>query len=1357
MSELIRCPGCGSELPAGVSPENCPWCLMEAAVATRALPPSEPNTDAATRAAEATLRADDETYDEPRVVAMIGYFGDYELLEEIARGGMGVVYKARQVKLNRIVAVKMIMAGQLAGEVDVKRFYSEAEAAAILDHPGIVPIYEVGQYQGQHFFSMGFVDGGSLADRLRDGPLPSREAADLIKKIAEAVAYAHEKGVIHRDLKPANVLLSVVTGQSSSDMGRSSATGTTGPGQLTHDQRPNTSAVVPKVTDFGLAKKLDADSNLTGTGQILGTPSYMSPEQAAGKTAAVGPASDVYSLGAILYSTLTGRPPFQAASVMDTLRQVLEQEPASPRQLNSAVDRDLETICLKCLQKEPQRRYESAAELAKELARYLNHEPIMARRLGPLDRSWRWCRRRPLVAGLLATAAMAIIVGTAVSGYFAVLADRRARLASQHRQRADERLTQAHITNGQRCVDAGDLLGALVWFNEARKLEASDPSRDAIHQARLHATLQQVPSLVRVFRQTGYACFLQDGRQVLTAGEGHAVLWDAQSGQRIDEPLPIEGLPVRDRRRSTVDGRLLWTLKNRTADPEAVDSCGVSEGQVWDLDARQQVASFAVRADEFSDHALKRNIAPGSLIVDGVHLDHGPPVDFVTVSPDGRRLVAMIRAGTLGTIHAQDIPPRRRTGGFRFWDLRTGSRLEPSIDLEVPAKHRRAKVLDFCEAYACGLSPDGRRLIAIIGNTRCGYAGMGIWDTTNGKLLATREGDFDFAVDTERDLFITVQLYAKPIAAPDSLSRRLATDQPHVVQYWDPASGEPVDEPLVIPANSGGEDGVTFRGDTSITFSDDRSLILIRNGKQLLVWNLTTRQAVGEPVDLNAEVQRDYARTGPQRVAISPDGRLAAVSTGRAGADACVRVWDISRKQPITPRLEHGAEVMSLSFGPEGRRLLVARQDGLVHLWDLAVVASGGRTDRLDLDNQPAGGPIDWDRVIPVLAERHVDSTGSLVPETASTGEARAGADALMPPATREQIVAWHDRQAGQCEQSKSWSPALFHLNRLVAVAGGQSPYRPRRDEAARAVEREKAYMKEALRSQAMNYAQRDDWDQLIQSYSRLANLRELGEPSAEHPPLRECAAALLAAGQRASYRRQAARYLEWWDQRRRTKEGVPTRVDWLWSCVLGPNPQVEPELLLSLSRLDSFGLDVLVPTEIRTRAAALYRLGRFEEARQQLVELDTNGDTDPRTMLLRAMVERQLRKDSPADADAESRLSKVEQLIDDPSWHTSLTEAESGEQVWVRRTEIEVLFWEAEQLIRYPDWPADANVKIELDRPNVAVFPLSWNMDTDGLLNKPIVLPPGEHKFQVEEAGKDHRIHRFTVRRLHRYVLKPL
>ena len=263
-------------------------------------------------------------------------FGDYEIIQEIARGGMGVVYKARQVSLNRTVALKKILSGQLAGEEDLKRFQIEAAASAQLDHVGIVPVYDFGQVDGQYYFSMGFIEGDDLAERIRERPLEAEAAAQMMIKISQAVGYANDRGVIHRDLKPSNVLLDAQN--------------------------------EPKVTDFGVAKQQGNDSEMTAQGQILGTPSYMPPEQAAGQGDAVDQRSDVYSLGAILYALLTGRPPFQAATAMETMIQVLDQEPVPISQLNSTIPRDLETICLKCLQKDPARRYASAEALAEDLA-----------------------------------------------------------------------------------------------------------------------------------------------------------------------------------------------------------------------------------------------------------------------------------------------------------------------------------------------------------------------------------------------------------------------------------------------------------------------------------------------------------------------------------------------------------------------------------------------------------------------------------------------------------------------------------------------------------------------------------------------------------------------------------------------------------------------------------------------------------------------------------------------------------------------------------------------------------------------------------------------------------------------------
>lgn len=362
-------------MPAGAFEGLCPACVARLSFR---LEPEEP---AGAARHQLPVSGEQSPARGPRSTAR---FGEYELLEEIGRGGMGVVYRARQRSLNRVVALKMIPFGPLASEESVRRFHAEAEAAAQLQHPNIVAIHEVGEQDGQHYFTMDYVEGRTLAEALRGGPLAARRAAEYLRTVAEAVHYAHERDILHRDLKPSNILLD---------------------GQ---DQ--------PHIADFGLAKRLTGESTLTLTGQLLGSPNYIPPEQASAKRQPLTPRSDVYSLGAVLYHTLTGRPPFQGESIESVLGQLATQEPVPLRLLEANLPRDLETICLKCLMKEPLRRYGTAGELAEELGRFLRGEPVLAKPAGRAEKVWRWCRRKPALA-----TALGLLLAVFVTGVSGVL------------------------------------------------------------------------------------------------------------------------------------------------------------------------------------------------------------------------------------------------------------------------------------------------------------------------------------------------------------------------------------------------------------------------------------------------------------------------------------------------------------------------------------------------------------------------------------------------------------------------------------------------------------------------------------------------------------------------------------------------------------------------------------------------------------------------------------------------------------------------------------------------------------------------------------------------------------------------
>jgi WD40 repeat protein/serine/threonine protein kinase len=486
--------------------------------------------------------------------ATVPYFGDYESLQEIARGGMGVVYKARQVSLNRMVALKMILSAQLASPQDVQRFHAEAEAAANLDHPNIVPIYEVGEHEGQHYFSMKLIEGGSLAEALRSEPrssgsgVPNRsltvaapqEAVRLLATVARAVHYAHQRGILHRDLKPANILL---------------------------DAKGE-----PHITDFGLAKRVEGGATLTQSGAIVGTPSYMAPEQARAEKG-LSTAVDTYSLGAILYELLTGQPPFRAETPLDTILQVLEREPSHPRALNASADRDVATIALKCLEKDPQRRYRSADALADDMDNWLSGKPILARPSSFRERTLKWGRRRPALAALLLVSAASLLVLLVMAAFLWQNAEKRAEMV-QSLQTAHQELDDARQERISTLVETEAIQ------DKARRVRY-DADMQFAHAAWKADNVQGLLALLENYRPKG------DGPDLRGFEWGY--LWGLCHAERLSwqgHTLPA-GIPA--------FGGQAPVLLAISPDGKTLASAGLDKQfKLWDVQSGTQLRTLAV-------------------------------------------------------------------------------------------------------------------------------------------------------------------------------------------------------------------------------------------------------------------------------------------------------------------------------------------------------------------------------------------------------------------------------------------------------------------------------------------------------------------------------------------------------------------------------------------------------------------------------------------------------------------------------------------------------------------------------------------------------------------------------------------
>lgn len=936
------CEDCGSELPAQAPEGLCPQCLLRAGL---------PDLDA----------SDTPAFTSPETLpaGLSGQrFGDYELIGLIASGGMGAVYEARQVRLNRIVAVKTLPFGRFTRESYVRRFRAEAEAAARLRHPNIVAIHEVGEHAGQLYFSMDYVDGSNLAEVAREQPLTVQRAVRLTRTIAEAVHYAHGQGILHRDLKPSNILVDAL------------------------DQ--------PHITDFGLAKDLNSGEDLTLTGETLGSPNYIPPEQIDGKRGVADPRSDIYSLGAVFYHLLTGRPPFVGESLSATLHQVASVDAVAPRLLNPTLPRDLETICLKCLEKEPGRRYTTALELAEELGRWQASEPIYARPVSRAERAWRWCHRQPALAASILVSSLlllVVLVGFPVATYRIYRARAAAQITLERQQilLAEERFRRDETSEGIA------YLGQVLRANPHHRL-AADRLISALTYR--HFALPVTPSLQHQGAVLD-ADFDPKGDRVVTASaDGSAQVWDTRSGQRVGTRMDHPAF------RSAPYSNRVWAVAFSPDGRRVATASANGSARLWDAqtglpasdwlrhgsgpEGRDMPADDGVFHPGFAAHRAFSQVFPDRPGGAKTLSERRGATD-VSFSPDGTQLVTTGDDGLARVWDTNTGQPIRSLahGGLvwsaRFsqdgrllvtaswdlyayvWESQTGhlvaklphnarvltADFSPEADWLVTGERwSRARVWRresdewkwVYDLWADGemllarFTPDGQRIVVSSSTRR-----VRIYDAQTGREI---HGHLELAAVNGGDLTSDGRWFAVATAGDDA-------------RIYDAATGNRVFEPLRCDASvtlarfspngsrlvTGDADGnarvwnlerqprwETLRADTPsdilghAVFSPDAALVCqFGSGGHAVLRSLPT-----------GKVRHRLPHSGTLFAgAFSPDGQR--VATG--SDDHTVIVWRTADGQPAGPALVHPQEVKDLRFSADGRQLLTACVDGAARLW----------------------------------------------------------------------------------------------------------------------------------------------------------------------------------------------------------------------------------------------------------------------------------------------------------------------------------------------------------------------------------------------------------------------------------------
>lgn len=815
----------------------------------------------------------------------------YEILDRLGRGGMGMVYKALQQRLNRAVALKQLACRR---ERDLARARREAESLARLQHSNIVQIFEVVEHEGRVYLALELVEGGPLSARLDGKPQPAEPSARLVQTLARAIHYAHLRGIVHRDLKPSNVLLA--KSETQADFSAAAWTG-----------------FFPKLTDFGIAKQLNLTDMETREGDVIGTPGYMAPEQAGGEVGQAGPATDVYSLGVLLYELLTGRMPLLGLHVLDTLQRVRNEEPIPPRHLQPRVPRDLNTICLKCLQKEPRQRYASAQELADDLQRFLDHKPIQARSATIWERGRKWVRRHPGIAALTTLLVLTFSLGFSLVAWQWQRAEDKAdeairagRLALEREEQEKEARLQVQrfvarnaLSEGVNLCENGETARGLLWMVRALEMAESQNDKDLARAARCNLTAWK-PYLVRhradlEHGSWAFAVAFSPDASTLATGSCDATvrLWDAE-GKPRGEPLrhrhPVWRVVF------SLDGKTLLTgsgpLDNSTG-----------EGRLWDVASGRLLASWShfgiVMAAAFhpdgrscltlgGEEAVLRSVPGGKPM--GRAIKHSPPAGMADppttltggFSPDGKLIAT---AGPDGAV--------------RFWDAADGEPRGKLLQTDAPIQ-------------AIAFSPDGRTLL-----TGCVDGNARLWDVATrqprGPLLKSR--GHVHAVAFSPDGKIAATAGAVYHLNPKTQKKELDGGE---VRLWRVSTGDSAGSPLQHPAPVW---SLAFspKGRRLLTGSEDGSarLFLVATGERMAKLS---------------------ARNGGNvtQVAFSPDGRHFLMADAGGGVPVYARLWQTFPEDHLPRLLLHNDSVNSLRFAPGSRALLSAGNDNLAQLWDVS-------------------------------------------------------------------------------------------------------------------------------------------------------------------------------------------------------------------------------------------------------------------------------------------------------------------------------------------------------------------------------------------------------------------------------------